>query len=371
MAGKAGRRSWGWIRKLPSGHWQASYTGPDARRHTAPATFATKMAAEHWLSDEHRLVERGEWTAPALRAAQRRATGVTVAEYAGTWIAQRAKIKPRTRIGYQELLARLIAPTLGALPLKSLTPDTVRAWYAGLGDDHPRRNSHAYGLLHAICATAVSPDRLIDDQPCQISGVMNPPARRSPVILSVAEVGKLADTIRPERLKALILVAAWCGLRWGELIELRRADVSVGAEMLTVTRAVTHRGGCRIDTPKSGRGRIVYVPPHVQAELKQHLDTFVAEEPGALLFGAVRGCHLNDKVFRNYLVPALAAIGQPNVRIHDLRHFAGTQTARVANLPETMGRLGHSTAKASLIYQQIAQGRDAEVAVALSRLAGG
>src|SRR5271168_237502 len=106
MAGKAGRRSWGWIRKLPSGHWQASYTGPDSRRHTAPATFATKMIAEHWLSDEHRLIARSEWTPPAVRAAARRATGVTVGDYAATWIAQR-NIKPRTRIGYQELLTRL------------------------------------------------------------------------------------------------------------------------------------------------------------------------------------------------------------------------------------------------------------------------
>ena len=369
MAGKAGRRSWGWIRKLPSGHWQASYTGPDARRHSAPATFHTKMAAEHWLSDEHRLVERGEWSAPALRAAQRRAGGVTVADYAATWIAHR-NVKHRTRIGYQELLRRRIAPTLGRVPLALLTADAVRTWFAALGTEHPRRNSHAYGLLHAVCATAVA-DGLTTAQPCQISGVMNPPAKRAPVILSVAEVAALADAVRPERLKVFVLVAAWCGLRWGELIELRREDVSAGVDVLTVSRAVTHRGGCRIDTPKSGRGRTVHVPPHIRAELKHHLDAYVAKDPDAQLFSAVRGCHLDANVFRGWLAPALAAIGRENMRVHDLRHFAGTQAARVGNLPEVMGRLGHSTPKASLIYQAIAAGRDAEVADALSKLAGG
>ena len=153
MPGKAGRRSWGWIRKLPSGHWQASYNGPDGRRHTAPATFAAKMAAEAWLSDEHRLIERGEWSAPATRAAQRRVAGVTVADYAATWIEHR-NVKPRTRIGYRELLARLIAPTLGPLPLKSLTAETVRVWFAGLGAEHPRRNSHVTG-----CCTPSAPPR--------------------------------------------------------------------------------------------------------------------------------------------------------------------------------------------------------------------
>ena len=49
MAGKSGHRSWGWLRKLPSGRWQASYLGDDGRRHTAPRTFTAKIDAEGWL----------------------------------------------------------------------------------------------------------------------------------------------------------------------------------------------------------------------------------------------------------------------------------------------------------------------------------
>ena len=52
------------------------------------------------------------------------------------------------------------------MPLKNLTPESVRAWYAGLGTDHPRRNTHAYGLLHAICATALT-DALIAPTPAR------------------------------------------------------------------------------------------------------------------------------------------------------------------------------------------------------------
>ena len=55
--------------------------------------------------------------------------------------------------------------------------------------------------------------------------------------------------------------------------------------------------------------------------------------------------------------------------IHSLRHFTGTTTARVGNLVETMGRLGHSTVQASLLYQSIVSGRDVEIAEALSKLA--
>ena len=157
----------------------------------------------------------------------------------------------------------------------------------------------------------------------------------------------------------------------GEVIELRRKDIGAGCETLSVSRAVTHRGSCRIDTTKSGKARSVVVPPHIRAAIKAHLDSHVESASDALLFVPERGgCHLNDSVFmRSAFKPALKSIGREGVRIHHLRHFAGTMGARVGDLVETMNRLGHSTAKASLIYQQMVSGRDAELADALSKLA--
>jgi integrase len=168
-----------------------------------------------------------------------------------------------------------------------------------------------------------------------------------------------------------VLITAWCGLRWGEVTELQRRDIGDGCEVISVARGVTHRAGvCRVDTPKSGKVRAVVVPPHIRADLQHHLTTYVANDPDALLFPPARGgCHLNDKVFRPHFTAALQAIGREGVRVHDLRHFAGTQAARVGNLVETMGRLGHSTVGASLRYQAIVSGRDAAVAEALSDLA--
>jgi integrase len=364
--GNRARRGWGHIRRQRSGRLQASYIGPDLVRHYAPKTFTARMDAEYWLSDERRMIERGEWTSPEKRVAEVVAQHITLAEYADTWIRER-NVKPRTRIGYESLWDNHIQP-LGKVPLIHLTPESVRTWYASLGSEHVRRNSHAYGLLHAILATAVT-DQLIPANPANLSRAMNPPTKRQPVILDVAEVAALADAIKPERLRALILVMAWVGVRWGEAIELQRRDVAEGAKAIRVSRAVTHRDGCRVDTPKSGKGRSVIVPPHIRDDLLHHLATNVGDDPAALLFPAARGCHLNDRVFRDYLAPALKSIGREDLRVHDLRHFAGTMAARAGNLPETMARLGHSTAKASIIYQGIASGRDVEVAAAMSKLA--
>jgi len=75
-------------------------------------------------------------------------------------------------------------------------------------------------------------------------------------------------------------------------------------------------------------------------------------------------------VFREQFNAALRAIGRKGMRLHDLRHFAGTMTALTgATLAETMARLGHSTPKAAMVYQQVASGRAEEIAASLSRLA--
>jgi integrase len=338
-------------------------------RHKAATTFSTRMDAEGWLSQERRKIELETWTPPAQRAAEVKAKLITVGEYATKWVDDR-NVKPRTRSAYRDILRLHIEPRLGKVALKNLTAEAVRAWYSSLGTEHPRRNSHAYGLLHAVCATAVQ-DGLLPATPCNISRAMNPARQRDPIILSVPEVAALAHAISPARLRCLILLAAWCGVRWGEVSELRRKDVGEGCEILSVSRAVTRRDGIyRVDTPKSGKGRNVVIPPHIRDDLREHLATDVLAGPESLLFPAARGGHMNDRVFsREYFADALKVIGRSGVRVHDLRHFAGTQTARVGNLVETMSRLGHSTVKASLIYQGLVTGRDAAIADALSQLA--
>jgi integrase len=371
MAGKKGMRlrTWGTLRRLPSGKWHASYTGPDLARHVGPITFTAKMDAEHWLADERRSIERDEWTPPAHRKAQTKAQSVTVAAFAKRWIDER-NLKPRTAAGYLGRQERLAASPLGTLPLRQLTPEAVRTWHAQFDTTKPAARALAYQFLHAVCATAVT-DGLLATNPCNIPKAMSTITKRQAKILEPEQLAALADAMEPKRLRTMVLLMAWCGPRWGETIELRRGDISSDCSVLTIARGAVHRDGkCHVDTPKSGKGRTVVVPPHIRDDLKWHLAKHVAEGAKALLFPAARGgCHLNDKVFREYYSAAQKAVGADGVTVHDLRHFAGTQTARVGNLVETMGRLGHSTVRASLIYQQIVSGRDAEVAEALSALA--
>jgi integrase len=326
------------------------------------------MDAEHWLASERRLIERDEWTSPAHRAAVQHRRGTPFSEYASGWLAQR-NLKPRTRHEYTALINGPLA-TLGKTPLHLITPERVRTWHTGLGTKTSTHNARAYGLLHAVLGTAVS-DGLIGSNPAAIRGAMNTVTKRQPTILAPDDVAKVALAIQPVNLKALVLISAWCGLRWGEVTALTRADVSADCEVITVAHAVTHtKGQCHMATTKSDRVRTVIVPPHIVPDLADHLAHHAGPKGDALLFPAAKGCHLRQPVFRETFNAALKSAGITNpVRIHDLRHFAGTQAARVGNLVETMQRLGHTTIKASLIYQQVVSGRDREIADRLSALA--
>ena len=360
------RRSWGKLRQRLSGRWEASYMH-DLARHSAPDTFTAKMDAEHWLASERRLVERGEWTPPALRTAANHQRGKAFGEYATGWLELRS-LKHRTRQGYSELLDGPLAK-LAKVPLAQLTPEVVRTWFAGLGTVTPTRNAHSYQLLRTVLNTAVS-DGLLTVNPCTIRGAGSTHAKRQAVIPTPDEIAKVALAM-PAQLKALVLISAWCGLRWGEVTALTRSDISADCTVITVARGVTHTNGqCFVDTTKTTKVRTVIVPPHVVPDVAEHLAHNVDAAPDALVFKAARGCHLRQQVFREYFNAALKSVGITQlVRIHDLRHFAGSQAARVGNLTETMARLGHSTAKASLIYQQVVNGRDVEIAAALSALA--
>jgi integrase len=203
-----------------------------------------------------------------------------------------------------------------------------------------------------------------------------------PTVPTVDELARIADAIQVN-LQAYVLISAWCGLRFGEATELRRKDIvsSKGdgfpPDTIVVRRGVVHRKGddgqrCRVDTPKSVRTRSIIIPPHMRTPVEQHLARFVDADPEALLFAPARGgCHVDSRVVRDAFREACRAADVPAMRLHDLRHFAGTMTARVANLVETMDRLGHSTPNASLRYQSLVNGRRAEIDDALSALAVG
>lgn len=351
------------MRQLPSGRYQAAYIGPDGKLHSAPQTFAEDFQAEGWLADERRKIDLGTW------GAAESSDGITLRAYADRWIRQR-QLRPRTERHYRSMLDRLVLPELGGVKLVTLTPTQVREWHAALNAKYPTRNAHAYSLLHAICATAVQ-DEVLEANPCRIRAAMQTKRRRDVEVLTPAMVDKLAAKMPPE-LRVSVTLAAWCGLRWGETSELRRKDIPADCSVLRIRRAVTYRAQkFYVGEPKTAAGiRDVAVPPHIRPIIKAHLRNHVGKDAEALLFPHANGEHMHGDHYRPHWEKARAAIGKPNLRVHDLRHVGAVLAAQSgATTAELMHRLGHTTPVMALRYQHVAEGRDAEIAERLSKLA--
>ncbi len=169
MTRKAKRRPFGQVTRMRSGRYQARYTGPDGKLHTAGHTFDAEIDAAAWLKAERALLDAGSWTPPQHRNAYQ--PGRTLGSYAAGWLAART-LKPRTREHYQRLLDRLILPTFADTPLMAITPDVVRDWHTCLGDHTPTLRAHTYSLLRSILTDAVH-DGLIVANPAHIRGAGN------------------------------------------------------------------------------------------------------------------------------------------------------------------------------------------------------
>ena len=354
----------GSTRQLASGRWQARHVGPDGVRRSARITFDTKLDAAAWLRAQADDVESGSWAAPNNVGAS-----PTLKAYADGWL-QTRELKPRTRALYRELLDRLILPPLGSLRIDRLTPSTVRNWFGTLDAATPTRRAHAYSLLRSIAVTALSED-LIAANPCRIRGAGTAKKKHVTKVASLGELEVIVEAM-PSRYRAMVLLAAWCGLRFGELAELRRGDVDLDARVLRVQRAVTRtKGNVWIGDPKSEAGRRpVSVPPHLVPVLDRHLGMHTAAARDALLFPARSGGHMAPASLYRVWYPAREAAGRPDLRFHDLRHTGATLAAATgATLAELMARLGHSTAQAAMRYQHVAADRDRAIAEALSGIA--
>lgn len=390
------RRSFGRLRKRASGNWQAAYIGPDNALHHAPVTFSTRMDAEAWLASERLLIERSEWAPPKARTAAKYSKGVTLAEFAPGWLATHRRkdgepLKARTREHYEALLSRRILPELGDLPLRRIDEDVVRHWLdVQLPQDTPVANAHAYALLSEILKAAARRDAAV--KPPAIDGAAKAKTKHRAEPATLEELAVIVENM-PEQHRLLILLMAWCALRFGEVTELRRRDLVLTGDnpRLKIRRGVVLVAGERlVTTPKSEAGdRDVTIPPHLIPAIQDHLSSFAQPGPDGLIFPSAGGGHLaqstlNGKPARRRRIKgrmvnesatgfcrARAAAGRPDLHLHDLRHTGAVLAALTgATIAELMERLGHSTPAAAMRYQHVAAGRGKAIAEALSALVG-
>ena len=290
--------------------------------------------------------------------------------YAEQWIRTRLvkgqPLSPSTVQVYRGLLRRHLARFSDA-PLRKLTPEVVRDWHSDLVESAGRdQAAKSYRLLRAVLNTAVE-DLRIGRNPCQIRGAGIERAAERPIV-EAATILHLAAAINP-RLRALIVLSGFGGLRTGELLALTRRDVDLVHKTVQIraSAAEINGSGRVLGPPKSEAGvRVIALPSLAVKALDDHLSTYVAPVRDAVLFTGPKGGPISRGELSSAWRDAVAMVpsAPTGLHIHDLRHAAATMMARMPGVTtkELMARIGHASPRAALIYQHATTERDRLIA---------
>lgn len=371
------RRTFGTVRQLPSGRWQARYRDQSGKVRSAPATFKTKREALAYLSEVETDLRRGTWLDPERGK-------VLFEELVLNWLASRPRLRASTKESAASYIGTHLLPFFQGMQARDITVEEVRRWHSWASSQpkwpnhtdpkkrtilrSPNTIAKAYRLLKSIMEVAVD-DEIIARNPCRLRGASTDrtPEQR---VATPEEIKRLYDAMTPEY-KAMVVVAAYGGLRMGELIGLRRHRLDFNANTIRVVEQVQQTKSDIFVTgpPKTAAGvRTVTMPPQVMDILRSHVREHSEQGRTGLVFPAPEGGYIRRSNFTTRAwSTARTKAGVEGLRFHDLRHsHAVMAVAKGIDTKTLMARMGHSSMRAALMYQHAQS--DEPVAAALGEV---
>lgn len=308
-------------------------------RYVASRTFSRKRDAQEWERRQVESLRCGVWSDPA-------AGDRPVIEWCEIWLNAQPARQPATERKMRGVIAKQIAETFGRRPLVSVRPSEVQAWVADLSRTHSAATArHSLGVLRRVFDCAVR-DGVIQRNPAtgiRLSKVQG----NDPRPLTHDELWRLAGQLDAARDRLLVLVAGYCGLRWGELAALRWSDVDLQARTLRVVRAYSEeapRG--ELSPVKNHQARTVPVPAVVSGELADYQAQCNLD---GLVFPSEAGTPLRNRNWRRDVFDsAVKALGL-TITPHNLRDTAASLAIQEGASVVAVARLlGHESAATTL-----------------------
>lgn len=345
-----------WVRKLPSGRWQACWRDPGGQVRTR--AFRRRDVAVKYGRDRESDRDRGTYHDPAL--------GRQTLEAFWHRYFEAADLAPSTRTLQAGHFRNHIGPALGHRPLGAITglevDSVVRSLVAG---DVGRPTIGAVmRLLNRLLNAAVLEGRIVRNP---AKGVRVPALEPKEMrFLSVEEVEQLVEAT-PDRWRAFVLMLAWGGFRIGELAALRADRIDWLRRQTRVEEQLVEVSGRLLERPttKTRRSRSVAMPAFVMEALAEHVRRWPPLGGSGLVFYGpratpVRRGNFDKRVFK----PALEAAGLAPMRVHDLRHTAVALAIAAGGHPKAIqARAGHASIRTTLDrYGHLMEGLDAALA---------
>lgn len=334
------------IAKRPNGRYRARYRDDAGREHARH--FDKKADAQRWLDEVTAAKVTGTYVDP-------RAGRVTLRAFYADWSARQVW-ETSTR---ETMDLDLRACTFADVPLARLRRSHVEAWVKAMTADGraPRTIRSRLAHVRQVLAAAVA-DRVIARDPSE--GVAAPRLRRAEAAMrlpTAEEVAKLLEASAGRPGHAAIALAAFAGLRRGEIVGLRVSAVDFLRGVVHVERQVQFEtGGDGVSVleerdPKYGSERAVYVPGPLVELLAAHVAEHVpGDDPGRWLFpGGRPGRPVHERTVGEWWDQARTAAKVEGVVLHDLRHFfASGLIAAGCDVVTVQRAMGHSSATTTL-----------------------
>lgn len=236
--------------------------------------------------------------------------------------------------------------------LKLLAPATVTRILAVLSQILDRAVKHRYIAVN----------------PCKFVHKPGTKKKRKDLFLTADELNALADAM-PPRFRALVLLAGYRGMRFGELAGLKKAHLNLLARRLEVSEQLSDVNGQRFfDSPKSDQGIRSFTLPRFLAEtLQEHIAKF--SPTGEMVFTSDEGTMLRDSNFnRRVWRPATASLPDEKhaLKFHELRHTAVSllvpEGASLIEVGAILGWSANSIPAMSARYGHLYESRDQKLA---------
>ena len=370
----ATRNSWGSIRKLPSGRYQARYTHA-GRSYKAPMTFVKKRVAQAWLAKEQaRLNQEAAGIAqpeeePALLNGSKT---IKQLSHAYLHFCEERGLAPATLRDYRSYMTKHINPPLGDIRCDELTETAIKQWDTSHNWPSHSRRKKAIDRLNALIVYGAK-NGYLHHLKADLPTRRTRNKQRCTRTLSPAEISQLRELVPPEY-AVMIDLAAWGALRFNEIQCLRRMDLDLSKGVVRVRRGISRGiGGQLIEgLPKTDAAqRDVTLPAECAKRVTEHMHTFVSKDKDALVvhMAGKPGAFLTNKSMHAWYDRAVTQLGYPGYRFHDLRHTGLTLYGRAgATLADLTARAGHSDVGAVMIYQHSAVERDRALAARMEKL---
>jgi integrase len=354
------------VKRARGSKWYAKYRLPDGRqvqkllgpawteRGRPPEGHYTRKTAEGELRRILTDVERGTLAGP------NKGTNKTFGDACEEWlryVAHEKERAPSTLGDYRNAVKCYLVPAFGAdTPLGGITTEDVDAFRERLlaeGRLSRRTVQKALVLLHGVFKRAKR-RKWIASNPAEDAERVTVKRSGDFNVLSPVEVEAVSRAADTEQEAALFTVAAFTGLRMGELRALRWGDVDFASQTVFVRWNFT--GGER---RRAKSGKVRSVPLIDQAA--RALDTLSRREhftaPEDLVFCSATGEVLDEHGMRDGLYAALDRSGLGDRRrgddpfiFHDLRHTFGTLAVQAWPLHDVQGYMGHSAIQTTMLY---------------------